>query len=291
MLSTSAPASRARCLGVWLGIVLAAASVLLWVLPDLQEAARHLGGTAAGEVPFARWLTWLSAAALAGCALWAAYVGSVVVLEALRGPRPAAPPSSHPSARSSTRLGVPAWSRRLVLAACGAALVAGVPGGAHALPADRPGGSADDPGAAGARRSQLHGLPLPERAQAGSVTDLVGGLLLTSATSQRPAAGPQQQPQQPQQPASPPAAQARPADHPPRSHTVTPGESLWSVAASALAADAAPGKSVTAEDVAAYWPRLHAANRAAIGPDPDLITPGQRLVLPPPTDQPREDLR
>ena len=287
MLSTSAPAPRARCLAVWLGIVLTAAAVLLWVLPDLQEAARHLGGTAPGEVAFARWLTWLSAAALAGCALWAAYVGSVVVLEALRGSHPAST-AGHPSARSSARLGVPAWSRRLVLAACGAALVAGVPGGAHALPGDRPGGSAGDPGA-GTRPSQLHGLPLPERAQAGSVTDLVGGLLLTSATSQRPAAEPQQQPQEPPSP-SPPAP-ARPAEHPPRSHTVTPGESLWSVAASALAADAAPGESVTAGAVAAYWPRLHAANRAAIGPDPDLISPGQRLVLPPPTDQPREDLR
>ena len=33
--------------------------------------------------------------------------------------------------------------------------------------------------------------------------------------------------------------------------------------------------------VARYWPRIHRANREIIGPNPDLIVPGQVLELPP----------
>lgn len=68
----------------------------------------------------------------------------------------------------------------------------------------------------------------------------------------------------------------------PRSHrhlapvvVVRPGDSLWTIARSAL------GPDPTAADVAAHWPRIHRANRAVIGADPDLIHPGQRLRLPP----------
>ena len=32
---------------------------------------------------------------------------------------------------------------------------------------------------------------------------------------------------------------------------------------------------------AAAWPDLYALNRDVIGPDPDVIEPGQRLLLPP----------
>jgi nucleoid-associated protein YgaU len=54
---------------------------------------------------------------------------------------------------------------------------------------------------------------------------------------------------------------------------VRPGDNLWSLAADRLPADA-DGLSVTAA-----WRRLYAANRATVGPDPDLIRPGQRLTL------------
>ncbi|HET6908656.1 MAG TPA: LysM domain-containing protein [Mycobacteriales bacterium] len=54
------------------------------------------------------------------------------------------------------------------------------------------------------------------------------------------------------------------------------GDSLWAISARLLRPDA------TTRQVAALWPRLYAANRAVIGPDPDLIHPGQRLR---PTDQ------
>jgi nucleoid-associated protein YgaU len=56
--------------------------------------------------------------------------------------------------------------------------------------------------------------------------------------------------------------------------TVRPGDTLWGIAADFLPTGA------TAQDVAAAWPQWYAANRAVIGPDPDLIEPGQRLVRP-----------
>jgi len=52
------------------------------------------------------------------------------------------------------------------------------------------------------------------------------------------------------------------------------GDSLWSIAARHLPAGA------TDHEIAAAWPRWYAANRTVIGPDPDLLRPGQRLVPP-----------
>ncbi|MGH2786564.1 MAG: LysM peptidoglycan-binding domain-containing protein [Actinomycetota bacterium] len=51
------------------------------------------------------------------------------------------------------------------------------------------------------------------------------------------------------------------------------GESLWSIAGRWLATDD-PGR------IARYWPRIHRANRSTIA-DPNLIHPGQVLVMPP----------
>jgi hypothetical protein len=55
---------------------------------------------------------------------------------------------------------------------------------------------------------------------------------------------------------------------------VRPGDSLWSIAAGAL------GPRPTNARVALAWPRWWSTNRAVIGPDPDLILPGQRLLAP-----------
>jgi nucleoid-associated protein YgaU len=60
--------------------------------------------------------------------------------------------------------------------------------------------------------------------------------------------------------------------------TVRAGDSLWAIAARHPA-----GQSTAA--VAAAWPRWYAANRAVIGPQPDLIYPGERLLPPPPLDR------
>lgn len=67
----------------------------------------------------------------------------------------------------------------------------------------------------------------------------------------------------------------------PRAHRVVvqPGDTLWAIAARSLPAGA------TTAEIAAACDRWHAANRAAIGDDPDLIFPHQRLT-PPGKDQP-----
>lgn len=56
---------------------------------------------------------------------------------------------------------------------------------------------------------------------------------------------------------------------------VRPGDSLWLLAARAL------GPGASEADVASYSQRIHAANVAVIGPDPDLLHPDQHLHLPP----------
>ena len=64
-----------------------------------------------------------------------------------------------------------------------------------------------------------------------------------------------------------PAAPA-PAPDPARSVVVVvPGDTLWDIAARRLGA-------------ARSWPAIYALNRDVIGPDPGVITPGQRLTLP-----------
>jgi Tfp pilus assembly protein FimV len=57
-------------------------------------------------------------------------------------------------------------------------------------------------------------------------------------------------------------------------HVVQAGESLWSIAADALPPDA------TAAQVASASASWYDANRAEIGPDPNLILPGQQLAAP-----------
>ena len=55
---------------------------------------------------------------------------------------------------------------------------------------------------------------------------------------------------------------------------VRPGDSLWRLADARLATTAPVG------EVADLVDHLHRRNREVIGPDPDLIRPGQRLVIP-----------
>ncbi len=69
----------------------------------------------------------------------------------------------------------------------------------------------------------------------------------------------------------------RPVPRPPvRAHTavVRPGDSLWSIAARDL------GPAAGNAEITERWHALYAANRARIGPDPDLVEPGLRLRLP-----------
>ena len=73
------------------------------------------------------------------------------------------------------------------------------------------------------------------------------------------------------------AATAAPHRDRARAHAsivVRRGDSLWSIAAAHLPADA------TAGAVASAWPTWYQANADMIGVDPDHIVPGQRLVIP-----------
>jgi LysM repeat protein len=57
-------------------------------------------------------------------------------------------------------------------------------------------------------------------------------------------------------------------------HTVARGDSLWTITADLLGADATVG------EIADSWPRLYAANQELIGADPGLIYAGQVLTVP-----------
>lgn len=60
-------------------------------------------------------------------------------------------------------------------------------------------------------------------------------------------------------------------------HVVRPGDTLWEIARDGLQA---AGRSAEPADVALAWPRWYAVNADVVGPDPDLIRPGQVLVPP-----------
>jgi nucleoid-associated protein YgaU len=136
-------------------------------------------------------------------------------------------------------------TRRLVLAACGAAVVAGVSSPALA--------------GQGGDLERLAGLPLPDRATAGV---RVGHAPDPAAA--RPTAAPVTRP-------ADRSASTRPAEG---AVVVRAGDSLWSLAAARLPASAGPG------EVEEAWRAVYAANREEIGADPGLIRPGQRLRLP-----------
>ena len=109
---------------------------------------------------------------------------------------------------------------------------------------------------------------------AGLGVALVGaGPLQSSATASAEAPLPV-----PTRPVGTVEAGTRPADNragPQAGLVVRPGDSLWRIAEQRL------HSSASADEVAALVHRLHHRNRGVIGPDPDLIRPGQRLAVPP----------
>ncbi|MGO4384561.1 LysM peptidoglycan-binding domain-containing protein [Specibacter sp. RAF43] len=116
-----------------------------------------------------------------------------------------------------------------------------------------------------------------------------GPVATAPAPSTGPTIGP---PWTPQRPVVDPGPLARPARAntrsrpagPPLSGGVSPaggsvvvhaGDSLWSIAAASL------GPYATDVEVSAAWPAWYRTNRAVIGPDPNVILPGQLLQAPP----------
>lgn len=130
-------------------------------------------------------------------------------------------------------------------------------GGTPAPPADVPGGSASPPGA-----------------------DETAGAATPSEPGQAGRPGPAEH-SSPSAPAGQGAGQALdPAT--PATYTVVPGDHLWGIAARHVAAARGVDPAGLADrDVHAYWVRLIAANHGALrSGDPDLIYPGEVLLLP-----------
>ena len=75
-----------------------------------------------------------------------------------------------------------------------------------------------------------------------------------------------------QTPQPPTGPDAPPSSSP--THTVAPGESLWSITAHLLPAGSSPAR------IAQAWPALYRANSEEIGTDPALIRPGAVLSVP-----------
>lgn len=143
----------------------------------------------------------------------------------------------------------PSVLRRLVALTCGIGLAAPTlaPMSAVALPQ-----SAVNLTAAIAGTGSQHGCPAP----CSRIADQVAGLRLPDL----PVAGG----------AHPKASGASS----PERVSVRRGDSLWSIAAGRLPADA------SIAHIAALTTRLYSLNRATIGADPDLILPGTTLIAP-----------
>lgn len=76
-------------------------------------------------------------------------------------------------------------------------------------------------------------------------------------------------------PTAPAASPATAPIAPTRSYVVQPGDCLWSIAARVL------GPAAEAHAIDSGWRQIYAANRAAIGDNPNLIHIGLTLELPP----------
>ena len=214
MGTPSSHAQRGRSLLVWLAVTVVAACLGWWARPDLPDYGAS----------FEDALTAFSSAVLIGSLVWLWLITTLVIAASLRG--------------RSDVAGVPRWARRLVLLACGVAVLgAALP--AQASPDHEPHWAAREP-------SALAGLPMPDRA--------IGGAGLPHSTE-------------------PPSVQ-QPAGLTP--HVVRPDESLWSIAATHLP------DSATERDIAELSQEIYRVNRPVIGADPDLITPGQTLMVPQP---------
>jgi hypothetical protein len=72
-----------------------------------------------------------------------------------------------------------------------------------------------------------------------------------------------------------PDRRAREPPGAPATVRVRPGDSLWAISRRLLPADA------SAAAIASLTSTLYAHNRSTVGADPDLILPGQRLLVPP----------
>jgi hypothetical protein len=204
------------------------------------------------SLPFDVTLLAVCAALLLGCTLWLLVTTTVALTAYLAQEIAPHGRSTAPLRRAAERTCPPAV-RRFVAAALGVAMTAGV-AAAPALAAPE----------AGSHRlagpDRLAGLALPDR-PTGSAPALAGQATLAPRT------------------APPHEAGSRPAGR----LVVRTGQSLWSICVDRLPSTA------TDAEITHAWHRLHHANAVRIGPDPDLILPGTRLVVPDRTAAPHRE--
>lgn len=200
-----------------------------------------------GDMEFTGLLVLAAGAATALCLAWLTVIAAAAVLEAWSGGR-----------WSLLHLTgcPPAWRRRLLrvlvpLLAPGLGIVA-APGAAMADPPDA---------------SAARAVPRGADPSAHAAND-AGGPSVRIRAEQALAGLPLPQLQ------SAHAARGRGAPLPVAVLEVHPGDTLWGIAARTLPAGASRAA------VARRCAHLYRENRATIGPDPDVIRPGQRLLVP-----------
>jgi len=219
-------------------------------LVALAGPLRAADGAALASLRLETVLTGLFAALLLAGVAWLS--GTTLLLAVLRLGAALAP-GSRVLAEAASRVErlSPAVARALVVTTLGLA-----PGSAFVAPA------LADPAAAPGHHPAgtvhvLDGLPLPERTTGGTASTTGGTVPIargtTSATEEQ-------------------VRPARPADV----VVVRPGDSLWSIAVDLLPSSASDAR------VRRTSAALYDANRDHLGPDPDLIHPGDRLTVPRP---------
>ena len=232
------PHLAARGLLVWSAVAVATLAAGATLAPTWEPLLAQ-----GGRADFADLLVAACAAGLVLALTWLWVVTTVTVAEVLTG-------------RVRADGGA---TRRLVLAACGVAVLAGTAGPAVA---------ADDAGPA------LAGLSLPDRTTASAAVHDPERARQTKDESGAP--GTRGTPDD--RGATSPISH-RQNDQAAR-HVVRPGDSLWSIAAADTAAASTGGLESSVAEVDRRWRAIWAANRDLVGDDPDLIRPGQRLRVP-----------
>ena len=146
--------------------------------------------------------------------------------------------------------------------------------------------AAATPGAAGALARGLSRLLLPARLRTATGLALGVGLVVTAPASVAapvPARSAVTVPDWPADDPVPAPPDWPSAPSPVEQHVVAPGDCLWRIAEDRLVE---AGRDPTAAEVARAVDRWWSANATVIGPDPDLIHPGQVLLPPPGTTAP-----
>jgi LysM repeat protein len=191
--------------------------------------------------------------------------------------------------RALGRRVAPATARRAVEIGLGLTVAVGVLGASPAAAAPGPPAAPGPAATASASRALPAAASAPDLDWAAPAPGTAPGLdwgAPTPAPEQpagRPAGRAQAAPAQDldrvasAQPATAPAAPEAAVEPAGDAVVVQPGDSLWELAERDLATR---GESVDDAAVAQAWPSWWAANRDAVGEDPDLIQPGTRLAPP-----------